>query len=350
MISVIIPVFNAREYLRRCLDSVLGQSYKDLEVILVDDGSTDKSGILCDEYAGLDRRVKVFHQAKAGVSSARNKGISMVSGEYLTFADADDYIHPDMYLKLLELMEKTQADIVVCNYFSTKNKIPKLYDHGFGNSVIQGEDIINRYISAFYTGIAMGFNMVWNKLFRSSIIQGNHVTFDTSRKRGEDWQFILLVAYNARKIAFTVETFYYYTSNPDSITHTFERNRLAASEFNIGKALELNERWFHLDIDYHVFFRNTITHAVIVMSDAFILQRGDKWKIFDEFYHSDYFHGLIRYDLLAPFYAKALFRAFRAKQRTLAGFIIQMIAALRKARHWAEFQEKMNLNQRSSDI
>ena len=92
MISVIIPVFNAEKYLRRCLDSVLSQTYENLEVILVDDGSTDNSGSICEEYAVIDKRVRVFHQVNAGVSSARNQGISLVSGEYLTFLDADDYI------------------------------------------------------------------------------------------------------------------------------------------------------------------------------------------------------------------------------------------------------------------
>ena len=225
---------------------------------------TDNSGSICEEYAVIDKRVRVFHQANAGVSSARNQGISLVSGEYLTFLDADDYLDSETYQKLLTLMERTQADIAVCNYFSTKSKVPKLYDHGFGNSVIQGTDIIDRYISTFYTGKAMGFNTVWNKLFRSSVVQGNCIAFDVSRKKGEDGFFILLAAFYASKIAFLEEALCYYTSNIGSITHTFERGRLTASEYNIKEALELNERFFHLDIDYNAFYRNIIIHAVII--------------------------------------------------------------------------------------
>ena len=241
-------------------------------------------------------------------------------------------------------MERTQADIAVCNYFSTKSKVPKLYDHGFGNSVIQGTDIIDRYISAFYTGKAMGFNTVWNKLYQSSLIHEHSIAFDESRKKGEDGFFILLAALHTRRIAFTEEALCYYTSNTASLTHTFERGRMTASEYNIKEALELNESFFHLDIDFNAFYRNIIIHAIIIMSDAFILKRNDRWEVFDEFYHSAFFRGLIQYDRFAPLYAKALFNAIRANQRTLSGIFIKGIAVLRKLRHYNDRPEYREQN------
>ena len=116
MVSVIIPVYNVEQYLRRCIDSVLAQTYTDLEIILVDDGSPDGSGAICDEYAAKDSRIKVIHQANAGVSAARNAGMDLASGEYLAFIDSDDFIEPEMYEQMLAAAEKTGADVVECNY------------------------------------------------------------------------------------------------------------------------------------------------------------------------------------------------------------------------------------------
>ena len=116
LLSVIIPVYKVEAYLRQCLDSVVTQTYSELQIILVDDGSPDGSGAICDEYAAKDSRIQVIHQPNAGVSAARNAGMDMATGEYLTFIDSDDYIDPDMYEALLKVAHETGADVVECNY------------------------------------------------------------------------------------------------------------------------------------------------------------------------------------------------------------------------------------------
>ena len=113
MISVIIPVYNVEPYLRQCVDSVAGQTYRDLQIILVDDGSTDGSGAVCDEYKA-DPRVTVFHQTHRNVSYARNAGLELVTGEYTAFLDSDDAYDPSFMLTMLEAMLRENADIVVC--------------------------------------------------------------------------------------------------------------------------------------------------------------------------------------------------------------------------------------------
>lgn len=115
-ISVIIPVYKVEAYLPRCIDSVLAQTLADWEIVLVDDGSPDGSGCICDEYAAKDSRIKVMHQENAGVSSARNAGMDIASGEYLAFIDSDDFIDPGMYEALLQVAQRTNADVVECNY------------------------------------------------------------------------------------------------------------------------------------------------------------------------------------------------------------------------------------------
>ncbi|MBR6489706.1 MAG: glycosyltransferase family 2 protein, partial [Muribaculaceae bacterium] len=116
MVSVIIPVYNVQEYLARCIDSVLCQSHKELEVILVDDGSTDHSGAMCDDYASRDGRIKVIHKSNGGLSDARNAGLDVMTGDYVTFIDADDYVHPYFVELLLRGLHESGSQIAVCRW------------------------------------------------------------------------------------------------------------------------------------------------------------------------------------------------------------------------------------------
>lgn len=115
-LSIIVPVYNVEPYLRRCVDSILNQTFSDFELILVDDGSPDSCGAICDDYAARDRRIKVIHKANGGVSYARNEGLDIAQGEYIGFVDSDDYIHPKMYEILVGVIEREQVDLVQCGY------------------------------------------------------------------------------------------------------------------------------------------------------------------------------------------------------------------------------------------
>ena len=125
LISVIVPVYNVENYLPRCLDSIINQTYTNLEILLVDDGATDNSGKLCDEYAQKDNRIRVFHKENGGVSSARNMGLDNATGEYIAFVDSDDYIDKCMYEIMLNSSVQNNADIVVCGYLSQSIKTKK---------------------------------------------------------------------------------------------------------------------------------------------------------------------------------------------------------------------------------
>ena len=114
-ISVIVPVYKVEPYLRKCLDSIVNQTYRNLEIILVDDGSPDNCGRICDEYAERDKRIRVIHQKNGGVSSARNEGLKIASGDWIGWVDSDDWIEPDMFEYLLENAKKSKADIAVCS-------------------------------------------------------------------------------------------------------------------------------------------------------------------------------------------------------------------------------------------
>ena len=125
-LSVIVPVFNTEKYLRECIESILNQTFTDFELILVDDGSTDKSGVICDEYAQLDDRIRIIHQENAGVTRARKRGVEIALGEYITFVDSDDWIDVDTYNNILSDMWKHKADIGIFAMMIEKKRSTKI--------------------------------------------------------------------------------------------------------------------------------------------------------------------------------------------------------------------------------
>lgn len=162
LISVIVPVYNVEKYLSKCLDSIINQTYKNLEIILIDDGSTDDSGKICDEYSKMDKRVKVFYQQNQGVSAARNKGIDLATGEYLTFVDADDWIEKDYFEKAVEYLNKFNPVVMInnylkidkdkniINYFDKNNEILKLSQREALIEMIKGDYYGWEPIATFY--------------------------------------------------------------------------------------------------------------------------------------------------------------------------------------------------------
>ena len=204
LISVIIPVYKTANYLPRCLDSVLSQTYTNLEIILVDDGSPDNSGNICDEYAKRDNRIVVIHQMNQGVSAARNAGLKIAKGDYIGFIDSDDYIHTNMYQKLYELIKETNADLAQCRYqerFPDDIKEPYKY-------IISNKIISNRIesIKLLFTG-PITFTGV-NKLYSKKVVE--KIYFPTNTGMCEDLVFVYLTLKKTKIIANTNEIYYDY--------------------------------------------------------------------------------------------------------------------------------------------
>ena len=169
MISVIIPVYNTEKYIRRCIDSVLGQSFTDYEVILIDDGSTDSSGQICDEYVEENIRVSCIHNANGGLSKARNKGLEVARGEYIAFLDSDDYMHKHMLTVLHDSIIKTKAGLAMCAYRSVPVGAPdmklNLSDYSF--RILNGNDLIDELYGPDGTSVVVA----WNKLYKRQIFE-----------------------------------------------------------------------------------------------------------------------------------------------------------------------------------
>lgn len=213
LISVIIPIYNVAKYLPKCLDSVLAQTYKNLEIILVDDGSLDDCGKICDEYAANDSRIKVIHKKNGGVSSARNAGLDMVTGDLIAFVDPDDYIAPNMYETMLACMERTKSDIVMCGiknvYPNEKikiSKIPQKEEFIYENPAQFFKDFVR--IGVCQVGVAC------NKLLKREIITGNR--FDENLVRAEDLNFLLDAIVKKPRITFCPQVLYFYLQRTDS--------------------------------------------------------------------------------------------------------------------------------------
>ena len=207
MVSIIVPVYNVEEYLRECVDSVLNQTYSDVEVILVDDGSTDQSGNICDEYAKMDSRIKVIHKKNGGVSSARNTGIETASGERIIFVDSDDCIHP----RLLESYRELDDDSVtlLCDYTTGKEEWKRFSTNDFQEHM----EFVARekFMKLFYKDY---MNPPFNKYFRADIIREHQIRFPEDMSLGEDLIFNMKYL-AAVKCDYQIMhgPFYYYREN-----------------------------------------------------------------------------------------------------------------------------------------
>ena len=222
MVSVIVPAYNIEEYLPRCLESILNQSYRDLEIILVDDGSTDSTGVICDEYAEKDSRVVVIHKENGGVSSARNLGLDRAKGDYIGFVDGDDILHRDYFLVLYENAIKHDCDISVCRIEMICLKGKGCTNCHLETGYIEKETIVRNFF--FDENIKEIMYGPYNKLFRANVI-------DTLRfknyKFGEDLLFVFMSLDRADSIYFDDYVGYSYIRREGSATKSnFSVSRL----------------------------------------------------------------------------------------------------------------------------
>ena len=213
-ISVIVPVYKVEKYLHECVDSILAQTYTDFELILVDDGSPDNCGKICDEYAAKDSRVQVIHQENRGVSAARNAALDVAKGEFIAFIDSDDVVNV-YYLEVLLSGMDEDTDIVACKYQSFQDgEETNAYDRQM--SVIYQEMDPVTLVVALHNG-ASGISVgIWQKLYRTDIVRDHRFPVG---KTHEDQFFTPIVCYKARKAAVCNLPLYYYRVRTDSITH-----------------------------------------------------------------------------------------------------------------------------------
>lgn len=238
-ISVIVPVYNKKDYLRQCIDSILSQRYGNLELLLVDDESTDGSGEICDQYVDKDKRVRVFHQKNGGPTAAVMTGMREAVGDYYTFIDSDDYISKDMIEKMTECLIGCRGEIVCCNHVLEKQKETVPVIQPLPPGVYEGtrlqEEIKDRLLGREHRIIPMSRCM---KLCERSVFEGNEKYYDTSLRMGDDFNLIYPALLASSRIVIMEQAlFYHYRYVEASIVHAYDPDN-AESVAKWYKAIE----------------------------------------------------------------------------------------------------------------
>ena len=248
-LSVIVPVYNTEKYLRECIDSILAQTFTDFELILVDDGSTDSSGAICDEYAAKDPRIQVIHQENGGATVARRSGVSCARGEYITFVDSDDWISKEMYVVM---MAQQPADIIICGIKRATNN--GTYDM---NCFIEAGNYDKQKLNeSFYSTMLFDYDhcqpsihpSLCNKLIRSEIIRNVIHDVDDSITYGEDALCSFACMLDAEQISVIGRSLYYYRDNSESVSNVYNKHMLAKM---ISLGTEFERQFLARNMDLH---------------------------------------------------------------------------------------------------
>lgn len=234
LVTIVLPIYNVEAYLNRCLKSVVNQTYKKLEIILVDDGSPDRCPELCDKWAEKDNRIKVIHKKNAGLGMARNTGIENATGEYICFFDSDDYIALDTIEKAYGLAKKEKAEIVTFGFCNVKRNrttggstIPKTDKVTYSGKEVQTKFLVDLIAPDVKTGKKTNLWMsAWASIYSMELIHRTDWNFVSEREIiSEDIYSLLYLYHNVRRVSVLSETLYYYCENEGSLTRTYRKDR-----------------------------------------------------------------------------------------------------------------------------
>lgn len=265
-LSVIVPVYKAERYLERCVDSLLTQTFINFEILLIDDGSPDRSGNICDEYACKDARVRVFHKENGGVSSARNLGLDNVRGDYLTFIDADDWVDVDCFKKGIYIMDRDNLDILQYSYKMIREQDGCVICVRNYECIPMGW---KEFVQTDHYIVCVGGNYI-----RSSIVKTHHLRFNETIHLAEDQLFIMKAMSLSSRIAQTKEFYYNYFQNLDSATHTSQEADMLKS----SKALlEFGK--------FNKLFKPQVDRMIANFYIELLLLNGGRADILDSIYH-----------------------------------------------------------------
>lgn len=244
-ISIIVPVYNAEKALTRCLDSILHQTYPNFELLLINDGSSDKSGAICNKYAQDNEKIKVFHKRNTGVSASRNLGIQNATGEWLCFIDSDDAIEINYLQVFIDLLSKYNADCYITSC--------KIYSKEMYQTITLKEQIVakeNIYESIIYLRLTTLLGVPWNKLFKTSIIKENHIYFDEKISSYEDEIFVLQYLTHSAYICISPQqTYIYYNNNVNSLSKRYieinSQFKIADTLYGLGLHFSHKKEYIH---------------------------------------------------------------------------------------------------------
>lgn len=275
-VSVVVPVYNVEKYLKQCLDSLINQTLKDIEIILVDDGSTDQSGKICDEYASKDKRINVIHQKNTGLSGARNNGFLCATSEFLATIDSDDFISTDYLEKLYVFAKEKKLDIACAQIKSyCDGEISDLTN--FGNNIFFSS--LEDKLRYFKNDIPYFWTSVVNKLFRASLIKNLQKTPNPKNLNiGEDCLMMVKVAFLSDKIGGVHDAFYYYQINPASLTHSCDLNKNKQKDLAMREIVSFMNKQKCSKECFDIVFLNCLYHNLCSQENLQIYLKESIWK------------------------------------------------------------------------
>lgn len=273
-VSIIIPIYNVEKYLDRCMESLLNQTLKDIEIIMVDDGSPDNCPKMCDDYAKQDSRVKVIHKKNAGLGLARNSGLEVATGEYVAFVDSDDFTDVDAYRSLYENAQKRNADVVYAGFLMQHS------DNTESECFVLDKEWKGKEINTFLKSLIYDslpdketiWMSVWNAIYKRKVIENNNIRFLSEREYlSEDVVFHTMLLPLCRKVVCIPKTFYHYCYNGASLTHcNFKFEKIACNFRLYEKLVEIIQKYDLKELEETIalFFIN-YTRGVILKGILF---------------------------------------------------------------------------------
>ena len=249
LVSISVPVYNAEKYLRKCLDSLVNQTLKNIEIVIVDDGSTDGSASICREYAERDSRILLIFKENGGLASARQAALEAANGRFFCACDADDWAEPTMYDTLYRKAMETNADIVMCDYwceYPDGKQTEKKYQY----ELIKRKDLLDALLNGRFP------KAVWNKLIRRDFLKANHLSWEQGIDMGEDFLLTMKMLLVGATVANTGKTLYHYRRERGGTSYT---NNITMASFNQSLAIT---RWAEIHIDKNHYAKGL--HRILV--------------------------------------------------------------------------------------
>lgn len=270
-LSVIVPVYNVEKFLHRCVDSILNQTFADFEIILIDDGSTDSSAQICDDFAKKNSRIKVFHQKNSGVSVARNVGVDAAKGDYITFVDSDDWLEPEMYREMVSVVDKRpEVEVVMCDFFTIKKNLKEEISAEIRKGYFSKKQIIEEIYPTLLVTEDFGripIVSVWNCLFKRSLLIDHKIKFDADLLYSEDYLFMANVMIEVNSFYYLKENYFYnYLQYEDSRSKKYQPDWwkfLLNLNIKLKKLLKDNK-----DYDFTRQLKLQLLHSVLLVLNS----------------------------------------------------------------------------------
>lgn len=287
LISIIVPVYNSEKFLGRCINSICNQTYNNLEIILVNDGSIDNSPSICNEFANTDKRIKIIHKENGGAASARNTGIEVATGDYIAFIDSDDYVESNMYEEMMKINYAYNCDLVMCDCFKENSTSKNIFTHNIRAGYYNKNMLVNEYYHTLLMTNSVDYPPSisnWVILFKKELIVLNSLRYKEGMRFSEDLLFGSQAVYYANSLYYMKEQcFYHYIMNDSSVTHTYYENK-----WDLMKQLYFSIKEFFYQIKEYDFKRQVdlsllyiVYHCIGNIKESNHSKKDKKEKILD---------------------------------------------------------------------